>query len=128
LGRLLKRIERNPAEPESFTGLVQVFRFCGLLRESVEAHKRATDLDPTVATSVPHTLFLAGEYASCIETYSGRASYYLYAAAWAALGDKARAAMLLRERLERMSLSELIRGLMASLLAALEDRFDDAFQ
>ena len=106
--------------------LVQVFRFCGLLRESIAAHKRAASLDPTVVTSVPHTLFLAGDYASTIETYSGRASYYLDAAAWAALGDKVRAAMLLRERLARMSLSELMKGLMSSLLALLEERFVDA--
>ena len=127
LARLIERIERHPTEPESFTGLVQVFRFCGLLRESIAAHKRATSLDPTVVTSVPHTLFLAGDYASTIETYSGRASYYLDAAAWAALGDKVRAAMLLRERLARMSLSELMKGLMGSLLALLEDKFGDAF-
>jgi DNA-binding winged helix-turn-helix (wHTH) protein len=127
LARLLSRLERNPGEPESFTGLVQVLRFCGLLRESVEAHERAMDLDPTVVTSVPHTLFLAGDYAASIETYSGRASYYLDAAAWAALGDKARASTLLRERLARMPLSELMKGLMASLLALLEERFDEAF-
>ena len=127
LARLLKRIECNPGEPESFTGLVQVLRFCGLLRESIAAHKRATDLDPTAVTSVPHTYFLAGDYASTIETYSGRASYYLDAAAWAALGDKARAITLLRERLTRMSLSELMKGLMESLLALLEGRFGDAF-
>jgi DNA-binding winged helix-turn-helix (wHTH) protein len=126
LARLLKRIERRPAEPESFTGLVQVFRFCGLLRESIAAHKRATSLDPTVVTSVPHTLFLAGDYAGAIETYSGRASYYLDAAAWAALGDRERAAILLRERLAGMSLSELMQGLMGSLLALLEERFGDA--
>ena len=104
-----------------------MFRFCGLLQESIAAHKRAASLDPTVATSVPHTLFLAGDYASTIETYSGRASYYLDAAAWAARGDKVHAAMLLRERLARMSVSELMKGLMGSLLALLEERFVDAF-
>ena len=35
--------------------------------------------------------------------------------------------MLLRERLARMSLSELMKGLMGSLLALLEGRFGDAF-
>jgi len=126
LTRLLTRIEQHPDEPESFTGLVQVLRFCGLLRDSIAAHKRAADLDPTVMTSVPHTLFLNGEYEATIETYSGRASYYLDAAAWAALGDKARATTLLRERLTRMPLSELMKGLMGSLLSVLEGRFDDA--
>jgi hypothetical protein len=128
LARLLNRVEQNPGEPESFTGLVQVFRFCGLLRESVEAHKKALDLDPTSITSVPHTLFLTGDYAGTIETYGGRASYYLDAAAWAALGDKPRAIVLLRDRLARMSLSELMKGLMASLVAILEERFAEAFR
>lgn len=128
LTRLLKRIERNSGETESFTGLVQVFRFCGLLQESIAAHERAADLDPTVVTSVPHTLFLAGDYAATIETYSGRAGYYLDAAAWAALGDTTRAKALLRDRLARMSLSDLMHGLMASLLAVLEERRDDALQ
>src|SRR5215472_14672821 len=68
LARLLTRIEHNSHEPESFTGLVQVLRFCGLLRESVAAHQKAFELDATVTTSVPHTLFLAGDYAATIET------------------------------------------------------------
>ncbi len=111
LVRLLTRIERSPGEPESFTGLVQVLRFCGLLRESIAAHERAIDLDPTATTSVPHTLFLNGDYAATIETYSGRTGYYLDAAAWAALGDKVHACTLLRDRLARMSLSRAHDGL-----------------
>jgi tetratricopeptide (TPR) repeat protein len=71
-------------------------------------------------------LFLAGEYASAIEAYSGRAAYYLDAAAWAALGDQRRAIALLRERLDRMTLSKLMTALMSSLLAVLEGRADDA--
>jgi DNA-binding winged helix-turn-helix (wHTH) protein len=127
LARLLARIERSPGEPESFTGLVQVLRFCGLLRESIAAHERAIDLDPAVVSSVPHTLFLHGDYVASIETYGGQAGYYLDAAAWAALGDKVRASTALRDRLARMSLSGLMTGLMGSLLAVLEERFDDAF-
>ena len=127
LERLLMRVEQNPGEPETFTGLVQVFRFCGLLPESVAAHKRATDLDPTVVTSVPHTFFLAGDYAATVQNYGGRAGYYLDAATWAALGDTNSARSMLRERLTRLPLSELMKGLMGSLLALLEDRFNDAF-
>lgn len=124
--RLLHRLTRHPGEPETFTGLVQVLRFCGLLQESIEANSRAMDLDPAVVTSVPHTLFLMGDYAATIETYSGRAGYYLDTAAWAALGDEARANVLLRERLQRMSLSQLMTGLMGSLLDLLEGRIDEA--
>lgn len=106
--------------------LVQVYRFRGLLQESIEAHRRATQLDPAIITSVAHTFFLSGEYASAIETYSGRAAYYLDAAAWAALGDRTRAIALLRERLGRMSLSGLMTALMSSLLAILEGRAEEA--
>jgi len=124
--RLLKRLQRHPDEPESLMSLVQVFRFCGMLQQSKAAHKRARELDPAVATSIAHTLFLTGEYKSAIETYGGRAAYYLDAAAWAALGDKRRAVDLLRERLDRMSLSPLMTALMASLLAVLEGRTAEA--
>jgi DNA-binding winged helix-turn-helix (wHTH) protein len=124
--RLLERLERHPGEPESFSGLVQVLRFRGLLEESLDAHRQAVTLDPAVVTSVAHTLFLAGEYGAAIESYSGRAAYYLDAAAWAALGDRQRAITLLRERLDRMSLSQLMTAPMSSLLALLEGRFDDA--
>ena len=124
--RLLERIEHHPGEPESLSSLVQVLRFRGLLQQSLDAHKRAAELDPAIITSVAHTLFLAGEYAAAIESYSGRAAYYLDAAAWAALGDRTRAITLLRERLASMSLSKLIRALMSSLLALLEERADDA--
>ena len=71
-------------------------------------------------------MFLTGEYASAIEAYSGRAAYYLDAAAWAALGDLSRAIALLRDRLDRMSLSKLMTALMSSLLAVLEGRAEDA--
>jgi DNA-binding winged helix-turn-helix (wHTH) protein len=124
--RILARLQHHPGEPESFMSLVQVFRFRGLLQQSMEAHRRAAELDPAIITSVAHTLFLAGEYASAIETYSGRAAYYLDAGAWAALGDRKRAIALLRERLGRMSLSRLMTALMSSLLALLEGRTDEA--
>jgi len=124
--RLLERIKQNPSEPESFASLVQVLRFRGMLPHSIEAHRRAVRLDPAVISSVAHTLFLSGEYASAIETYSGRAAYYLDAAAWAALGNRKRAVSLLRERLEKIPLSPLMTALLSSLLALLEGRTDDA--
>ena len=124
--RLLKRLAVYPSEPESYMGLVQVFRFRGMLKESMEAHRRAVSLDPATVTSVAHTLFLGGEYGAAIESYGGRAAYYLDAAAWAALEDRRRAIAVLRERLERMPLSELMVALMRSLLAVLEGRKDEA--
>jgi DNA-binding winged helix-turn-helix (wHTH) protein len=126
--RLLERLELHPGEPESFTSLVQVFRFRGMLLQSIEAHRQAAQLDPAIITSVSHTLFLAGEYASAIETYSGRAAYYLDAASWAAIGNRKRAITLLRSRLDKMSLSRLMIALMSSLLALLEGRTDEALR
>lgn len=126
--RLLERLSRHPGEPESLAGLVHVFRFRGLLDLSLEAHKRTIELDPTVITSVAHTWFLMGEYAAAIETYSGRAAYYLDAASWAALGENKRAMTLLRERLSGVSLSALMKALMGSLLALLEGRTQDAVE
>jgi DNA-binding winged helix-turn-helix (wHTH) protein len=126
MSRILARLERHPGEPESFTSLVHVFRFRGLLQQSIEAHRRATQLDPAILTSVAHTYFLAGDYPSAIETYSGRAAYYLDAAAWAALGDRKRAIAILRERLGRMPVSRLMTALMSSLLALLEGKAHEA--
>jgi DNA-binding winged helix-turn-helix (wHTH) protein len=128
LARLGKRFDRHPNEPETLAGLVQVLRFCGFLKESVQADKRSKELDPTTLTSVPHSLFLLGEYAATIDAYSGRTGYYLDAAAWAALGNSSYSATLLRERLAAGTLSDLMAGLMGSLLAILDHRPEDALQ
>lgn len=124
--RLLERLRRHPAEPESFSGLVQVLRFRGLLPESVQANSEAVKLDPAVNTSVAHTFFLQGKYKSAIQAYSGRAGYYLDAAAWAALEDRKQAIALLRERLSKTRFSRLITALMTSLLALLEGKAREA--
>ena len=124
--RLFRRLQYHPTEPESFSSLVQVLRFRGLLGESVSAHKRAVELDPAMATSVAHTYFLAGKYETAIEAYSGRAGYYLDVAAWAVLDDRRQATVLLRERLRKTQFSKLITALMTSLLAVLEGKKTDA--
>lgn len=126
MSRLFERLRNHPGEPETFASLVQVLRFRGLLQESVEAHRRAIELDPTVITSVAHTFFLAGNYEAALETYGGRTGYYLDAAAWAALRDPKRAIALLRDRLKKMPLSRLMTALLGSLLALLEGRTADA--
>jgi len=125
--RLLERTRARGDDPETFAGLVQAFRFCGLLDESVAAHDRATALDPTIVTSVTHTHFLRCEYEATLDTYGG-ARYYLDAAAWAALGDRKRAVEVLRERLSSQPLSPLMAGLMGSLLAIAEGRRDEALR
>ncbi len=126
LERLRRRLSGHPSEPESFAGLVQALRYCGLLDESIEAHRRAQDIDPTIVTSVPHTYFLKGDYKTTVERYGGRAAFYLDAAAWAALGDMERTRALLRQRLPATGCSEMMSMAMTSLLAIAEERFDDA--
>jgi tetratricopeptide (TPR) repeat protein len=124
--RLAGRLTRRGEDPETLAGLVQVLRCCGLLEDSVAAHERAIVLDPTVKTSVAHTHFLRGEFSRVFETYNSGAGYYLDAAAWAGLGAVDRAVDLLRTRLSQFQPGPSMSSLMASLLAVLEDRGEDA--
>ena|GEM_PF-4828160 len=71
------------------------------------------------------THFLQGDFAKVFETYTG-ALYYLDAAAWAALGAHDRAATLLRPRLSKPELGPVMSVLMASLLAILDGRSEQA--
>lgn len=50
--RLLQRAIAHDNDPELFCGLVQACRYCGLQAESLEAHRRARELDPRIKTSV----------------------------------------------------------------------------
>jgi tetratricopeptide (TPR) repeat protein len=117
--RLASRLRKRGEEPETLAGLVQTLRCCGLLHESVAAHRRAIEIEPTFRTSVAHTYFLLGDYPSLFETYIGR-PYYLDVAAWVALGQTQRAMELLRTRLAWPDLGPFMTCLMASLLAILE--------
>jgi DNA-binding winged helix-turn-helix (wHTH) protein len=123
--RLAQLIVDRGEDPESYAGLVTVLRCTGLLDESLAAHKRATALDPTITTSVPHTHFVRGEYESTLETYGG-SRYYLDAAAWVALGDRQRAQTALTERMATYSLSSHMSGMMSSLLEVLKGRHREA--
>jgi DNA-binding winged helix-turn-helix (wHTH) protein len=124
--RLAGRLTRGGEDPGTLAGLVQVLRCCGLLEDSVVAHERAIALDPTVKTSVAHTHFLKGEFSRVFETYNSGAGYYLDAAAWAGMGAVDRAVDLLRSRLSQSQPGPSMLSLMASLLAVLEDRGEDA--
>lgn len=117
--RLTRRLKSHGKTPETYAGLVQVFRYCGLLEESVAAHQKAVCLDPAIRTSIAHTHFVQTDFQRVFETYTG-ALYYLDAAAWAALGASDRATLLLRERLAQPALGKTMLLLMSSLLAILD--------
>ncbi len=60
--RLIPRVLMAP-DPEVFAGLVSPLCYCGLLEASAAAHWRAVALEPKIKTSIPHTVFLQGDYA-----------------------------------------------------------------
>ena len=122
--RLAFRLTRHE-DPETWAGLVQVLRSCGLLAESVKAHERAVAIDPPFRTSVAHTYFLQCDYANVFEHYVGK-GFYLDAAAWAGLGQVDRAMNLLRTRIGNPDLGPFMTDMMGSLLAVLEGKNDEA--
>ena len=69
--RLVRRARQRRADPELYAGLVHACRYCGLLEASVAAHTLARQLDPHVATSVPPTFWMLGEYERAVEGFSG---------------------------------------------------------
>jgi hypothetical protein len=67
-----------------------------------------------------------GEFSRVFETYNSGAGYYLDAAAWVGLGAVDCAIDLLRARLSRFQPGPFMSRLMASLLAVLENRGEEA--
>jgi hypothetical protein len=128
LHRLLSVVEEKRTDAHFFTALVQVCRFCGLSEASVKAHECARDLDPEIATSVPHTYFARCEYEAVIESYlaSGRGTgIYLDLCAWACLGLTKRAETEALNRLNSREWPPLFKTLLESLLCALQGNAAD---
>jgi len=124
--RLIQRVRHRPTEAETLSGLVHVLRCCGLLDESIRVSKIASQMDPAILTSAPHTYFLQCDYGASIDAYGGRSGYYMDAAAWAALGATERARNLLTERLAQLPASGQMITLMASLKLILEGKSAEA--
>ena len=99
--RLVERAKTARTDPELFAGLVHVCRYCGLLEASVAAHQRASQLDPTVRTSVCHTYLLLGDYHRALEM-SREVLGYVGPLALISLGRQQEAVALAR-RMEQTS-------------------------
>jgi DNA-binding winged helix-turn-helix (wHTH) protein len=115
---LLERAAGRPSEPELYAGLVHALRYCGLLDASLAAHRRARELDPTIATSVHHTWWMMGDYTRALAETLGDIGY-MQGLALASLGREREAIAALRWR-ERETTESRIRAYLTSLRALLE--------
>ena len=122
--RLLKQARFRRNDPGLFAGLVQACRYCDELEGSVAAYLRARHLDPHVTTSVAHTYFMMGDYASAIDCY-GKKGYYLDCAALAAMGENETALSMLRAREQSGRTTGAVQGIMRSLRAYLEGDWEE---
>ena len=117
--RVLERVERpGVTSADLYAGLVTALRFGGLLEESLSAHRKATALDPTMNTSVGHTLWMMGRYEEAKANTGGDVGY-LAGVSLAALGRTAEAIKSLREGEERAG-QERAEIYIRSLRTALE--------
>jgi eukaryotic-like serine/threonine-protein kinase len=118
--RLARRARQRRADPELYAGLVHACRYCGLLEASVAAHTLARQLDPHVATSVPPTFWMLGEYERAIEGFSG----FFVGLPQASLGRDADAIAAARASAATVR-DPLTRSFQAVLPLVLERRFEE---
>lgn len=123
LVRLLRLAREKRHSAEVFSGLVYACRFCGLLEESVQSHRKARRLDPTVGTSVTHTYFQQQDYLHCLETYSGDIGY-IDALALVGLGHEDEALARVEDRLRGGNSARHARLYLESLWALLSGDSD----
>ncbi|RZP27326.1 hypothetical protein EVA25_03830 [bacterium] len=83
--RLLEVLTRGINDPQVFGGLVHACRYCGLLDESISAHRVAKSLDPAVSTSVAQTYFQRGDF-DWVIAQAGKSSPFIFPMALMALG------------------------------------------
>lgn len=121
---MLRLVSRaRTADPELMAGLVTACRYCGLLDASVAAHVRARALDGKIATSVMHTWFMQGDWAS-LTTGSCVDFPYIAPLALAELGRGDEAIPVLREMEGKMPTRR--RHVVSAALALLEGRTADS--
>ena len=125
--RLLERVERRGAtSADLYAGLVTALRFGGLLEESLSAHREATALDPTMNTSVGHTLWMMGRYEEAKANTGGDVGY-LAGVSLAALGRTEEAIESLREGEERAG-QQRAEIYIRSLRTALEGNREESLE
>jgi len=124
--RLLGLAAVNSNDPELFSGLTQVCRYCGLLEPSLAADQHARRLDPQVRTSVAHTYFMLGDYIAVPAHSTGGDHFGALPLALAHLGREREAIELLQEALRAESALPVIRWIGSSILALLEGRPEES--
>jgi serine/threonine protein kinase/tetratricopeptide (TPR) repeat protein len=101
LVRLVRMAKAAPNSADVRAGLTYVCRLCGLYAQSIQFHKAARKLDPSIATSVTQTYFQCGAYVQCLETYSGLGIGYIEPLALEGLGMRDEAFARVTENLAR---------------------------
>jgi TolB-like protein/predicted Ser/Thr protein kinase len=120
--RLIVQATRRSTDPEIFAGLVYACRYCGLLAESKRADRVARRLDPSIKTSVIHTLWMLGEHDAVIA--SGIEAPTVVAFSLESLGRRQDAIDFLIAKDARVP--PRIRQIIGALRALLEGRRNDA--
>lgn len=122
--RLLARIRLGVNDAELFAGLVHTCRYCGLLDESIAAHRRARELDPHIPTSVAHTFFMTGQYSDALAALGPADTEYLQCLILAMLGRKEDALQIAHSWPDAERAVK--RPFLASLTDLLEGRFTES--
>ena len=120
--RLLGQASRRSTDPELFAGLVYACRYCGLLGPSLRADDRTRRLDPSIKTSVIHTLGMLRAHDAVLA--SKVEAPIVVAFSFVALGREPEAVRFLAEKEKRVPAR--IQQMIGALRALLEGRPDDA--
>ena len=125
MARLLERGWQRRAEPHIYAALVHACRYAGLLDASAAAHRAASRLDPTVATSVLHTYYQQGAFAQALDELH-RSSDPFEARLLGAMGRAEEACAAARREEMRYATMPLLRAFSTGVRAALEHQPGEA--
>jgi eukaryotic-like serine/threonine-protein kinase len=124
--RLLGQANARPNDPDVYAGLVHACRYSGLMDASLAAYQRASQLDPTVPTSIAHTYWMSGDYEHATqEKFGGYTFGYIRALALASSGRTSEAIAFLRER-EPTATGTMGTAYLSALRLLLEGRTEES--